>query len=496
MTQLNEPPTESDFQPSASFRATMEAVTKGVTDEDKLREIATEGMRPAQLDPVPEPESEPEPQPEPEVPEKETPEPEPEPEPEVVEEPETPEESETPEEPEDDASARNALREKLAKESKADPAEEDELRGVKPTDPTRFQKRVNNYEKLLTEKDQALKAVETQLQELQGKIQQIETIGGPERLQEDLKELKQFRRRYAIERDPEFKERFETKFQESNEVIDEALAQVGVTQKLRDTIKEVGGVGAFLKSGIKVPVKGAKDPLTAGEFISRAMDAMKSQAPDAHAVFTAELAAQRKLENEKTKFLAAESAEAEKYFEEIEQREQQLAQLGEKAEEELNKVIGTFKTTVHSQDWMKDLAAPPDASEDIKNAIASENKFRRDLRQYFDLQVQIPAIREAAKRTANQEQADELARVIIDSARVFHVEREMKAEKARADALQKEIDAIRKGGRSTPNRRTTGGRATSPNPTGEPKRENFSTDLQYGIALNRWKVANGIPIEE
>jgi len=507
MTQTTEDRTPADqpFTPSASFRATMDAVKGGETDEQKLKDIATDQMSGRSKDPVPDVDVDADAQKEAD-------------EQAQADQAAADEQAQADEQAAKDAEAakgeedqtetlttdeeaakREEMRSKLSSEEPAAKTEEDELRGVQPNDPTRFQKRVNNYEKILTEKDKALAAVNAELDTLREKVTQIETVGAPEQIKEQLNELKQYRRRYAIERDPEFQQRFQGKLDESNELMDEALSSAGVSEKMRGVIKDIGGVAAFLKSDNKIefnePGSTKKQTLTPGQYIAKALANARNIAPDAAAVFEAELAAQRRLDKEKAKFMEGETKEAKEYFDRIENREAELSKLGETAEQELEKVIASFKTTVHSQDWMKDLSSAPDASEDVKKAISTDNAFRKQLREYFDLQTQIPAIREAAKRTTTQQQADELARVIIDSARVFHVERELKSATATIEKLQKELDAARRGGRSTPTKKTTGGRTAPESNTGEPKRENFESDLQHSIAVNRWKTAQGIPLD-
>jgi len=501
MTQTTEDITPADqaFKPSDSFRATMDAVQGGETDEQKLQDIATKAMpQKPSIDPVADITANAE------AKEAE----------EAAAQAAADEEAaaaaagegKTSEEKDaetlttdEEAEKREEMRAKLSSEEPAAKIEDDEMRGIKPTDPTRFQKRVNNYEKLIGEKDQRLTEVQAELNTLQEKIAAVEGVGAPEEIQEQLNELKQYRRRYAIERDPEIQQRFQGKIDESNELMDEALDSAGVSVKMRSHIKEMGGVAAFLKSGDTIdflePGQTKKQKLTPGQYISKALANARAVAPDAAAIFESELAAQRRLDKEKAKFMEGETKESKEYFDKIENREAEISKLGENAEEELEKVILSFKTTVHTRDWMKNLVAPADASDDVKKAVDVDNAFRKDLRGYFDLQTQIPAVREAAKRTTTQQQADELARLIIDSARVFHVERELKAEKARSEFLQKEIDKVRKGSRSTPEKKTTGGRTPAADISGQPKRENYSTNLQYGIELNRWKTANGIPIE-
>jgi len=501
MTQTTEDKTPADqaFKSSPSFLATMEAVQGGETDEKKLSDIATEAMpEKPKADPVPDATAD--------AAAKEAEEAAAQ----AVADEEAAaaaaEEGKTAEEKEaetlstdEEAVKRDEMRAKLSSEEPAAKTEEDEMRGIKPTDPTRFQKRVNNYEKIITEKDERLTEVRAEIDALQAKVAAVEGVGAPEEIKEQLDELKQYRRRYAIERDPEIQQRFQAKIDESNELMDEALGSAGVSEKMRAHIKDLGGVAAFLKSGDQIdfiePGQTKKKKLTPGQYISKALANAREVAPDAAAVFESELASLRRLDKEKAKFVEGETKESKEYFDKIEQRESEISKLGENAEEELEKVILSFKTTVHTRDWMKDLVAATDASDDIKSAIDVDNAFRKDLRDYFDLQTQIPAIREAAKRTTTQQQADELARVIIDSARVFHVDRELKAEKARADFLQTELDKVRKGSRSTPAKKTTGGRTPAVDTSGQPKRESYATNLQYGIELTRWKKAHGIPLE-
>jgi hypothetical protein len=500
MTQLIEGQTSEaqPFTPSASFRATMDAVTGGETDEQKLRDIATDTRSNKTSDPVPDADTAAaaaatkaaEQAAVDQAAADEA----------AAEQAAAEGEGEGTETltPDDEAAKREAARAKLSSEKPAEKTEDDDLRGVHPNDPTRFQKRVNNYEAIITKKDETVASLNAELDTLRERMTQIETVGAPEQIKEQLDELKQYRRRYAIERDPEFQQRFQSKIEESNELMDEALTSAGVSDKMRKHIKDMGGVASFLKSGDKIrftePGSTKIQDLTPGEYIAKAIANARGRAPDAVAIFDSELAAQRRLEKEKAKFMEGETKEAKEYFDKIENREAELSKLGETAEQELEKVITSFKTTVHGQDWMKDLKVAQDASEDIKAAISTDNAFRKQLREYFDLQTQIPAIREAAKRTTTQQQADELARVVIDSARVFHVERELKAEKARADELQKQLDAARRGGRSTPIKKTTGGRTPPTDTSGEPKRADFDSDLRYGIALTRWQTANGIPL--
>jgi hypothetical protein len=469
----------------------MDAVVKGETNEDTLRETAVKAMpkKPSD-DPIPPAEGGDETPPSDETPPDDTP---------PVEElggDDTPP-AEDEGEGEETPLSREALRKQLAGEEEETPGNEDEpgLRGEQPTDSSKVRKRIKHYEGLLSDKETALETTKTELAALQEKVKGLEEKAGglPEDIQDQLSELRQYRRRYSIEKDPEFQSRFASKLEESNELVDDALSSIGVSQKLRTQIKQAGGIGAFVRSDAMIPIKGKTgktEQIDARQFVSLALNTMKDQAPDSEAVLRAELAAQRRIETEKAKFIDTETKEADKFFAEQEKREIELAANAEKVEEELEKVITTFKATVHTNDWMKDLEVPETAAPEERKAIIADNRFRKQLREFFDMQLTMPMVREAAKRATKQEELDEFANMLIDASRVFYVERQERALRKENERLKAELDKVRKAsGRSTP-RRTTGGRAPV-DTSGEPKRSDYQSDLAFSIAHNRWKEANG-----
>lgn len=495
--EQNEDPME-EYSPSASFRATMDAIHAGEKSPEKLRQTAVDTMV---KDPLGLPESE------------------------LkaegddsdlnssdegelginseiieggveggVEGGEVDGSGETDEGEDEKELTHDDLRKKLSTDPGEAPTEEkqekEDWRGAQPADSNRFKVRVDRYEKALTERDSAIATAQKEAQELKAKVEEYEKKGAtlPENIDEQLSELKQYRRRYALERDPEFQQKFATRLTESNDLVDDAFATVKVSEKLRGRIKEMGGIGAFLRSDTVVAVKDGKGQtdLKPADFVNRILAKMEAEAPDAAAVVRSELANQRRIESEKVKFIQTESAEADKYFSQIEQEESQFADLEQKVEERLNEVVTTFKGTVHSEDWMKPLEIPVDAQPDKRKSLTAENSFRKNLREFFDRQLEIPVVREAAKRATDQKQLNEFANILIDAARVFHVERELKKERDRANSLAADLEKARKAGSRSTSRRTTGGKGAV-DTSGEPKRSDFETDLAFTIAHNRWQ---------
>lgn len=402
-----------------------------------------------------------------------------------------PEDGEKPEKG-DRAPTREALRKGL-KQSDEEALEED-LRGVKPADPERFRKRIKHYEGLVQDRDKVITNQKTQLEQLQDRLAALEKQGAdvPANIQDELAELKQYRRRYAIERDPEFQKRFNTRLEESNDLVDDALKTIGITEKLRKTIKDMGGISAFVRSDVQIPVRGADgktNKVDPRQFISLALDTMKASAPDAEAVLRSELAAQRKLEAEREKFVKAESEEAQKYFAALEKSQGQAAGVNAQLEARLDEVIDGFKATVHTSDWMKDLEVPETATAAEQRQIRADNAHRAKLRQFFDAQLGMRVIREAAIRATSQEEIDELANMLIDSARVFHVERDFAKAQKRITELEKELDKVRTAGSRTTTRKSTGREVAAT--TGEPQEKDFDSPLKYSIAHERWKKSQG-----
>lgn len=510
--------TPAEFESSGAFRNTMSSVMSGVRDEGKLRQQAVDDMKSKpltaseleadesgkkkELDPVPD---KPEGSDDPDLDKPDADKPEP-----KKDEGKKPG-SDGEEQEEVETLTRDDLRKSLSpKKGKTDEKEpdaldpkgeekkpdDDPLRGEYPADPERFRKRVNNYERLISESETREEAFKTQIDELTKKAEQVGKI--PEDVENQLTELKQYRRRYAIETDPTYVEKFQTRINESNELVDEALQSINITEKTRTMIKEAGGLSAFLRSNQKVTVhdnKGKTVQIEPSEFLNLALDKMNKKAPDAEATVRAELAQQRRINSEKTKFIEKETQEADKYFEKLEAETAQTQEMIETQEAELEKVMTTFKATVHAHDWMKEEKLPENPTPEQQKEIRAENSFRKKLRNLFDSQLNMDLVREAAKRATKQEELNEFATILVDAARVFHVERELSAAEKRIASLEKELDSVRKAGsRSTPDRRSTGGR-TAVDISGEPKPDQFDSPLKYAIELNRWQKANGIKVE-
>ena len=503
--EQNQTPPE-EYSPSSSFRATMDAIHAGERNPAVLRQTAVEKMSKESLGLE---EGSPESKTEEgtgigegaEITEKPIGLPSEEPASEGVPERQDDDGEGEPEADDGEGLSRDDLRQKLsaepekllAEDKKEDEKKEkEEWRGPQPADSNRFKARVDRYEKALTERDAALASIQKETQELKTKVEEYEKKGAtlPLNVDEQLSELKQYRRRYALERDPEFQEKFAVRLNESNDLVDDAFSTVNVSEKLRTRIKEMGGVGAFLRSDTIVAVKAGKgqEDLKPADFVNRILAKMEAEAPDAAAVVRSELANQRKIEAEKGKFIQTETAEAEKYFSQIEQEESQIVAMEQQIEEKLNEVVTTFKGTVHSEDWMKPLEIPVDAQPDKHKLLSAENAFRKNLREFFDRQLDIPVVREAAKRATDQKQLNEFANILIDSARVFHVERELKKERDRANALATDLEKARKAGSRSTSRRTTGGKGVV-DTSGEPKASDFSSALQFAITHDRWAKA-------
>ncbi|MFB1500832.1 hypothetical protein [Thiocapsa sp. N5-Cardenillas] len=470
--------------PSDAFRATMKSVLSGERDTTKLKETAVQAAeQPAQ--PAESQPAAPVAPAETQTPEDKTP----------AAPAEKPTDEETPKDP---LAQQKQLREELAKQTDAPvkPAEEkpaertpDELRGVQPTDPERFRKRVNHYESLLTDATTKRTAAEQELTQLKTRLQELEqkTSALPPELEKDLTELKQFRRKQAINTLPEYREKFAKPLETSMALVDDILERAKAHQDLRKFIKETGGLVAFEGADLKLKIRkdGRELVVNPAQYIKEMQDRLEATSPSDAAVFRSELANQRRLAFERQKFVEGETAEADKFFEQARQREEQTVQERKQREANLEQALDKFRATVFAADWIKDQPVPEAGPAEVRARVIAENKTRKQLRDLFEGTTKLGAVRAAFLACQSPEEADTLASMISESTQYYPTKAKLKLAEARVAELEEELRKVRTASSVTTRPSagvppgTVSGSADLPKAEGE-------SDLAYTIRRQRW----------
>lgn len=288
-------------------------------------------------------------------------------------------------------------------EAKVEPAKEEqsqdnveaELR-VLPHDKESTKRRIEAFLK----KEAALKAEAESYKAKMAELEKRPAVNAEEidKLKSEYNQTKEdllrYRRRYEIDNDPEIKDRFTKPIEEAENNIATTLAKYNVSEATMKLIKDAGGLANFSRSGkvFKVnkrvieedPNTGEKKEVVrafendAGDIVKGWLDAMN---PVDAEYARSQLGKQFNLQDERKKFIEAETARANEYFSQAEQQKKQQQETFEKETAEKRAQYKKWADeTVAKEEWLKEKEVPANASEDMKKSIQEHNDFVKQAR--------------------------------------------------------------------------------------------------------------------
>lgn len=307
--------------------------------------------------------------------------------------------------------------------------------------------------KQLEERDAKLKTLEEEL----GKVNSVNPETNEE-IKTQLEELSMLRRRYELDNDPEVKEKFDARIENSETTISSILEKKGAGKELLAIINEEGGWLKFSESTRTIPLADGTE-VTAAELV----ESIKKGLPltERRQVEGLELEQVSK-RREKELFLADEAKKADAYFK-SKAESQTKAQADQQAAIEANKKLieKWQQDTFEKEAWLKEKPVPPDAAPETKAAIENDNKYTKQLQSLV-------------RKSLNAKDLNEMLDIVLDSARFYDERRRTLALDTKVKSLEKqiadkqaEIDKFKKASSTTPRPGSLSARNQTPSDSSE-----------------------------
>jgi hypothetical protein len=288
---------------------------------------------------------------------------------------------------------------------------------------------------------------EAKLKELEGKLATVKTIDPKteEEVQEKLKELSMYRRRYELDKDPEVKSKFDDRIESASKSLDstvpEILAKNGATQGLLDLVKTEGGWVKFSQSNRRITLAGGEE-VTAAELADQIVDKLPfSDRKTLDAIVLEQI----QLKRDKQRYIEEQVQVADKFFKEREENEAKNRQAFEKSIKDGEEVIAKWQKTVAEHNaFLKEKEVPANATPEQKKAIEEENSYARELNSVL-------------KKNLSTKDLEGMLNIVLESVQYHQQRRETaklvertKRLEAELKAKQDEIDSFKKSGKTTP----------------------------------------------
>jgi len=325
---------------------------------------------------------------------------------------------------------------------------DDELK-VLPQDKPKTAKRIQALLKRIEDVSAAeattkseLAARDAKLKELESQLSSVKTLDPKteEEIAATKKELGMFRRRYELDKDPEIKQKFDSRIEQADQAIPDILKKNNAGEALLGLIKEEGGWFNFSKSQRLVTMAdGSK--VSASELADQIVSALPfSDRKNVDSLAVEQISLRR----EKDRFIEAELKAADEFFKQREEENNRGAAEYQKQVKDAEEAIKKWRDKVAVENsFLKDKPIPPDATPEQKKEIEEENKASKEVNEYLQKSLQTKDI-------------DGMLEIVLDATKFHHEKREkaklaselakVKAElKAKAD----ELDSFKKSGRTT-----------------------------------------------
>ncbi len=373
---------------------------------------------------------------------------------------------------------KKAAEDKAAEEKAATEEVTEEELDVQPHDKPKTAKRIKallgKIEKannMVAETKKEAEAKAARLAELEAELTKVKSIDPTqnEEIKKQLDELKVYRRRYALENDPEVKQKFDSRVESAEKSIKDTLAKRGAGEALIKLIDEEGGWLKFMDSQRDITLANGETMKASevAEAIKKALPYSERRAVEAMEI---EQVATRR---ERERYFQEETSKANEYFTKLEKEQQAAREQQQRQIDEARKLIETWRDKVmRDTDWLKVKEVPANATPEQKAAIEDENKYTKQLTSLIDKHL-------------NANKLDDMLEVVMDSVR-YHQERRQAArlldEKKRLETQlaekQAELDRFKKAASSVPRSGSlVGGSGTA----AEPKKDAKPVSLEDAL---------------
>lgn len=277
--------------------------------------------------------------------------------------------------------------------AKADPVDpeaptEDDLKVLphdKPKTAKRIQallKKVDALNLTFTETKRQSDEKAKKMSELEEQLKKVQSAdpATADAVKTQLDELRMFKRKYELDRDPEIKTKFDSRVDYAEKGITEILSARQATPALLKLISDEGGWTKFSSSQSPVSVRasdGSLTTITAAEASENILSALPMV--DRKRLESA-MMEQIQIERDKKRFLEEETKRANEYFSEREEQNNKQAETQKRSMEEASKLIEDFKTTaISSRDWLKQEPVPEGATPEQRAELEDSNAYRKQL---------------------------------------------------------------------------------------------------------------------
>lgn len=289
------------------------------------------------------------------------------------------------------------------KEEKADPdaPTDDELQVLphdKPKTAKRIQallKKVDALNSTFTETKRGAEEKAKRLAELEEQLKKVTTVDPAtnEAVKAQLDELKMFKRRYELDKDPEVATKFDSRVQYAEKGITEILTKRQATPALLKLIADEGGWAKFSSSTTPISVKSADGGTTqipASEAAENILNALPML--DRKQLESA-MMEQIQLDRDKKRFLEEETKRAVDYFKSRDEEANKQVAAQRQGMDEAKKLIEEFKTTAVTQrEWLKQQEVPVNATAEQKAEIEDSNAYKKQLASLLKKNLEVKDI--------------------------------------------------------------------------------------------------------
>jgi hypothetical protein len=329
-----------------------------------------------------------------------------------------------------------------------EPIADDQLQ-VLQTDKPKTAKRISALLKKVTEvtEREALTvkeklAKEEEIKTLKEQLANVKTADPKteEEIVQARKELSMFRRKYELDKDPEIKQRFDSRIESADSAIPDILKKNNAGEGLINLIKEEGGWAKFSNSNRLVTLAdGSK--VTTAELADQIVQALPFSDRKAVDSLTTE---QITVKREKERFLEAEIKQADEFFRQREEAAQRGSSEYAKQIKEAEATIKKWQEKVAVENaFLKEKEIPSDATPEQKKELEEENAHAKELNN-------------ALKKNLNTKDLDGMLNIVLEATK-FHQEKRQRAKleaenaKLKADLKAKadELDRFKESGKTT-----------------------------------------------
>lgn len=338
--------------------------------------------------------------------------------------------------------------------------------------------KVDEANALVVETKKEAEAKAARLAELEKELEKSKTADPlqNEEVKKALEDLKMYRRRYELEKDPEVKTKFDSRVESAETSIKQTLSKRGAGEALIKLIEEEGGWLKFADSNRDITLANG-DVVKAAELA----DTIRKALPvgERRAIEALEIE-QVQTKRERERFFEEETKRANEYFAQTEAKTKAEREQQQKLMEEGRKLIdGWREKVVKENDWLQEKQPPVDATPEQKAAIEEDNKYTKQLQGLINKAL-----------TANK--LDDMLGIVFDSVR-YHQERRqsaraldrVKALEAQLAEKQAQLDKFKKASSSVPK----GGSLVGGGSTTTPEAKKAATPESLEAAFE--KLASG-----